>query len=84
MTAEGKQEHYRAVVDCWRLLLKYQEPVSAQEYWESLCRDAKAVAERYGNTSFVESLVLTVLEEIDSIWEDGKTCRSSTGSISGC
>ena len=36
MTAAEKQQHYQITVDCWRLLLKYQEPVSAQEYWERL------------------------------------------------
>ena len=43
MTAAEKQQHYQITVDCWRLLLKYQEPVSAQEYWERLVEDSRTV-----------------------------------------
>lgn len=68
MTAAEKQQHYQITVDCWRLLLKYQEPVSAQEYWERLVEDARKVAERYEHLRFAEKTILAVLEEIDRIW----------------
>ena len=68
MTAAEKQQHYQITVDCWRLLLKYQEPVSAQEYWERLVEDARKIAERYEHLRFAEKTILAVLEEIDRIW----------------
>ncbi|MGN0276775.1 MAG: hypothetical protein ACI4CZ_06225 [Hominisplanchenecus sp.] len=76
MTETDKLNYYRIVTDCWRLFLKFQCPVSATEYWENLCVEAKTVAGRYGNTRFVESLVLTVLEEIGRIWDARQKCRS--------
>lgn len=50
------------------MLLKYQEPVSAQEYWERLVEDARKIAERYEHLRFAEKTILAVLEEIDRIW----------------
>ena len=82
MTAAEKQQHYQITVDCWRLLLKYQNPVSAVEYWERLNEDARKIAGRYNNARFAEKLILTVLDEIDRIWE-GKACRSRKESGSG-
>lgn len=75
MTAAEKQQHYQITVDCWRLLLKYQEPVSAQEYWERLVEDARKIAERYEHLRFAEKTILAVLEEIDWIW------RKNSGEI---
>ena len=75
MTAAEKQQHYQIKVDCWRLLLKYQEPVSAQEYWERLVEDARKIAERYEHLRFAEKTILAVLEEIDRIW------RKNSGEI---
>ena len=75
MTAAEKQQHYQITVDCWRLLLKYQEPVAAQEYWERLVEDARKIAERYEHLRFAEKTILAVLEEIDRIW------RKNSGEI---
>lgn len=57
------------------MLLKYQEPVSAQEYWERLVEDARKIAERYEHLRFAEKTILAVLEEIDRIW------RKNSGEI---
>lgn len=74
MTAAEKQQHYQITVDCWRLLLKYQEPVSAQEYWERLVEDARKIAKRYEHLRFAEKTILAVLEEIDRIWRMKSDC----------
>ena len=68
MTAAEKEQPQQITPDCGRLLLKYQEPVSAQEYWERLVEDARTIAERYEHLRFAEKTILAVLEEIDRIW----------------
>ena len=69
MTEERKRRYHRIITDCWRLFLKFQDPVDGQEYWERLNSEAREIAERHGSSDpFVRESIYAVLNEIDRIW----------------
>lgn len=72
MTEDEKRICHRITVDCWRLLLKYQNPVAADEFWQRLNDEAGQLAKQYCETDFVKQHVKAALNKIDEIWERQK------------
>lgn len=52
MKETDRRKYYRIIVDCWRLFLKYRNPVSADQFWQNLMDDARRIYERYSNSEF--------------------------------
>ncbi|EET60393.1 hypothetical protein BRYFOR_07589 [Marvinbryantia formatexigens DSM 14469] len=65
-----KEEYYRMVTDCWRLFLKYRKSVISNGVWESIIRETDMIAEKYGNTKFVQGLLLLVMDEIERLQDE--------------
>ena len=58
------------VTDCWRLFLKYRKSVISNGVWESIIRENDMIAEKYGNTKFVQGLLLLVMDEIERLQDE--------------
>ena len=69
MTVSEKDKYYRIVTDCWRMFLKYQNPVEADEFWENLIKDANEIYEKHQKSDFCKKLLLAVLDEIEIMWK---------------
>lgn len=66
----GKPQYYRAVVDCWRMFLKYLTPaMSGKVDWEALCKETLKVGRRHGESKFVKALIFAFVDEIERVEE---------------
>lgn len=60
------EEIYKALfADCEKLLLSNLDPPSDEAYWDWLINQSKYFGEKYGQSDFMCSMVLAVMEEID-------------------
>lgn len=60
--------HYRIVVDCWRMFQKHRQPAfSGSVDWKALHEEALRIGRRYGETKFAKALIFIFLDEIERI-----------------
>ena len=64
-------DYWNIYKDVWNFHKKYADVKEDDAYWESVVNESSRIAKQYGDSKFVIGLLLTVIEELERIYNYG-------------
>ena len=72
MSNEELKRYYDMFTDSWRFFKKYSDVKDTDEYWEKVVGESDRLSKQYGNSKFVNTLLLAVIGELERKAREGK------------